>query len=42
MAAGRSPGSGIKVVERALLVEVVAQLARDGYTVRGREVGIPW
>jgi formyltetrahydrofolate-dependent phosphoribosylglycinamide formyltransferase len=31
----------IKVVERALLVDVVARLARDGYTVRGREVSIP-
>jgi formyltetrahydrofolate-dependent phosphoribosylglycinamide formyltransferase len=31
----------IKVVERELLVDVVARLARNGYTVRGREVSIP-
>ncbi|WP_242613524.1 phosphoribosylglycinamide formyltransferase [Herbihabitans rhizosphaerae] len=31
----------IKVVERRLLVDVVAALARDGYTVDGRKVSIP-
>lgn len=31
----------IKVVERRLLVDVVAALARLGCTVRGREVSIP-
>ncbi len=31
----------IKVVERQLLVEVVAELARHGYTVTGRKVSIP-
>ncbi|GAB3437137.1 hypothetical protein GCM10027436_16690 [Actinophytocola sediminis] len=30
----------IKVVERRLLVEVIALLAREGYTVRGRKVSI--
>lgn len=31
----------IKVVERRLLVDVVAAMARDGYTVDGRKVSIP-
>ncbi|MFC7617822.1 phosphoribosylglycinamide formyltransferase [Actinokineospora soli] len=31
----------IKVVERRLLVDVVARMARDGYTVDGRKVSIP-
>jgi phosphoribosylglycinamide formyltransferase-1 len=31
----------IKAVERRLLVEVVARLARDGATVNGRKVSIP-
>lgn len=31
----------IKVVERRLLVDVVAALARRGYTMSGREVSIP-
>jgi formyltetrahydrofolate-dependent phosphoribosylglycinamide formyltransferase len=31
----------IKVVERRLLVDVVADLARHGYTVTGRKVSIP-
>lgn len=31
----------IKVVERRLLVDVVAGMARDGYTVDGRKVSIP-
>ncbi|MGH3436139.1 MAG: phosphoribosylglycinamide formyltransferase [Sciscionella sp.] len=31
----------IKTVERQLLIEVVAQLAREGYTVNGRKVNIP-
>lgn len=31
----------IKVVERRLLVDVIALLTRDGYTVRGRKVSIP-
>ncbi|MFC5286168.1 phosphoribosylglycinamide formyltransferase [Actinokineospora guangxiensis] len=31
----------IKVVERRLLVDVVAAMARDGYTVNGRKVSIP-
>jgi phosphoribosylglycinamide formyltransferase 1 len=31
----------IKIVERRLLVDVVAALARHGYTVSGREVSIP-
>jgi formyltetrahydrofolate-dependent phosphoribosylglycinamide formyltransferase len=31
----------IKVVERRLLVDVVALLAREGYTVHGRKVSIP-
>ncbi len=31
----------IKVVERRLLVDVIALLARQGYTVRGRKVSIP-
>ncbi|HEU5473936.1 MAG TPA: phosphoribosylglycinamide formyltransferase [Actinophytocola sp.] len=31
----------IKVVERRLLVGVVAGIARNGYTVNGREVSIP-
>jgi formyltetrahydrofolate-dependent phosphoribosylglycinamide formyltransferase len=31
----------IKVVERRLLVEVVADLARRGYTVTGRKVSLP-
>jgi formyltetrahydrofolate-dependent phosphoribosylglycinamide formyltransferase len=42
------PGEGvdklherIKVVERRLLVDVVAKVAREGFTVNGREVTIP-
>jgi folate-dependent phosphoribosylglycinamide formyltransferase PurN len=31
----------IKVVERRLLVDVVALMAREGYTVHGRKVSIP-
>ncbi len=31
----------IKVVERRLLVDVIALLTRQGYTVRGRKVSIP-
>jgi formyltetrahydrofolate-dependent phosphoribosylglycinamide formyltransferase len=31
----------IKIVERRLLVEVVAELARHGYTVTGRKVSLP-
>jgi formyltetrahydrofolate-dependent phosphoribosylglycinamide formyltransferase len=31
----------IKVVERRLLVDVIALLARQGYTVHGRKVSIP-
>jgi phosphoribosylglycinamide formyltransferase-1 len=31
----------IKAVERRLLVEVVARLAREGATVNGRKVSIP-
>jgi formyltetrahydrofolate-dependent phosphoribosylglycinamide formyltransferase len=31
----------IKIVERRLLVEVVAELARSGYTVTGRKVSLP-
>ena len=31
----------IKVVERRLLVDVVARMASDGYTVDGRKVSIP-
>jgi phosphoribosylglycinamide formyltransferase 1 len=31
----------IKIVERRLLVEVVADLARRGYTVTGRKVSLP-
>lgn len=31
----------IKIVERRLLVDVVAALARGGYTMSGREVSIP-
>jgi folate-dependent phosphoribosylglycinamide formyltransferase PurN len=31
----------IKVVERRLLVDVVARIAREGLTVTGREVSIP-
>lgn len=31
----------IKVVERRLLVDVVAMMAREGYTVNGRKVSIP-
>jgi formyltetrahydrofolate-dependent phosphoribosylglycinamide formyltransferase len=31
----------IKVVERRLLVDVIARIAREGYTVNGREVSIP-
>jgi formyltetrahydrofolate-dependent phosphoribosylglycinamide formyltransferase len=31
----------IKVVERRLLVDVIALMAREGYTVHGREVSIP-
>ncbi|WP_414635761.1 phosphoribosylglycinamide formyltransferase [Actinophytocola sp.] len=31
----------IKVVERRLLVDVIARMAREGYTVNGREVTIP-
>ena len=31
----------IKVVERRLLVDVVERIAREGYTVNGREVSIP-
>jgi formyltetrahydrofolate-dependent phosphoribosylglycinamide formyltransferase len=31
----------IKVVERRLLVDVVAAMAREGYTVNGRKVSIP-
>lgn len=31
----------IKVVERRLLVDVLALLAREGYTVHGRKVSIP-
>lgn len=31
----------IKVVERRLLVDVIAKVAREGYTVNGREVSIP-
>ncbi|MGH3796786.1 MAG: phosphoribosylglycinamide formyltransferase [Pseudonocardiaceae bacterium] len=31
----------IKIVERGLLVDVVAQLARRGYTVTGRKVSLP-
>ena len=31
----------IKVVERRLLVDVVALMAREGYTVHGRKVNIP-
>jgi phosphoribosylglycinamide formyltransferase-1 len=31
----------IKVVERALLVDVVGRIAREGYTVEGRKVTIP-
>jgi phosphoribosylglycinamide formyltransferase-1 len=31
----------IKVVERRLLVDVVARLAREGCTVNGRKVSIP-
>jgi formyltetrahydrofolate-dependent phosphoribosylglycinamide formyltransferase len=47
-AVGVSPGEDvdtlherIKVVERRLLVDVIALLARQGYTVRGRKVSIP-
>ena len=42
------PGEGpdelherIKVVERRLLVDTVARLAREGCTVNGRKVSIP-
>lgn len=31
----------IKVVERRLLVDVIERIAREGYTVNGREVSIP-
>jgi folate-dependent phosphoribosylglycinamide formyltransferase PurN len=31
----------IKVVERRLLVDVIALLTRQGYTVHGRKVSIP-
>jgi formyltetrahydrofolate-dependent phosphoribosylglycinamide formyltransferase len=31
----------IKVVERRLLVDVIALMAREGYTVHGRKVSIP-
>jgi formyltetrahydrofolate-dependent phosphoribosylglycinamide formyltransferase len=31
----------IKVIERRLLVDVVSKVAREGYTVNGREVSIP-
>ncbi|PPK69650.1 phosphoribosylglycinamide formyltransferase-1 [Actinokineospora auranticolor] len=31
----------IKAVERRLLVDVVARMSRDGYTVDGRKVSIP-
>jgi formyltetrahydrofolate-dependent phosphoribosylglycinamide formyltransferase len=31
----------IKVVERRLLVDVIARISREGYTVNGREVSIP-
>jgi formyltetrahydrofolate-dependent phosphoribosylglycinamide formyltransferase len=31
----------IKVVERRLLVDVISKVAREGYTVNGREVSIP-
>jgi formyltetrahydrofolate-dependent phosphoribosylglycinamide formyltransferase len=31
----------IKVVERRLLVDVITRIAREGYTVNGREVSIP-
>jgi formyltetrahydrofolate-dependent phosphoribosylglycinamide formyltransferase len=31
----------IKVVERRLLVDVIARIAREGYTLNGREVSIP-
>jgi formyltetrahydrofolate-dependent phosphoribosylglycinamide formyltransferase len=31
----------IKIVERRLLVEVVAELARHGYTITGRKVSLP-
>jgi len=47
-AVGVSPGEGvdtlherIKVVERRLLVDVIALLTRQGYTVHGRKVSIP-
>jgi folate-dependent phosphoribosylglycinamide formyltransferase PurN len=31
----------IKVAERRLLVDVIALMAREGYTVHGRKVSIP-
>lgn len=31
----------IKVIERRLLVDVIERIAREGYTVNGREVSIP-
>jgi formyltetrahydrofolate-dependent phosphoribosylglycinamide formyltransferase len=31
----------IKVVERRLLVDVISKVAREGYTVNGREVSVP-
>jgi phosphoribosylglycinamide formyltransferase-1 len=31
----------IKVAERRLLVDVIARMAREGYTVTGRKVSIP-
>jgi formyltetrahydrofolate-dependent phosphoribosylglycinamide formyltransferase len=31
----------IKVVERRLLVDVIARISREGYTLNGREVSIP-
>jgi phosphoribosylglycinamide formyltransferase-1 len=31
----------IKVVERAMLVDVVGRMAREGWTVTGRKVTVP-